>query len=174
MVGAPLGADAIRAGVVASVAGLALVVGFMVVWYRGAGVNAIVAMCCNLILLLGIMGQLGAVMTLPGIAGFVLTIGMGVDSSVLIFERIKEERKAHRSAVGAVRASFERVWLTLLDTHVSALIAAAFLFQFGTVSIQGFAVTLAAGLVVNLFTSTVVSRTGFELVLHRRHAALSI
>jgi preprotein translocase subunit SecD len=116
-------------------------------------------------------------MTLPGIAGFILTMGMGVDSNVLIFERIKEELAANRGARAAVSASFERVFLTLLDTHVTALIAAAFLFQFGTGPIRGFALTLTIGLLTNLFTSIFVSRSLFEFVLSRRPAnaaALSI
>ena len=119
---------------------------------------------------------MGAVMTLPGIAGFVLTMGMGVDSNVLIFERIKEEIEAQRGVRAAVNAGFSRVFLTLLDTHIAALISAGFLFQFGTGPIRGFAVTLFAGLVANLFTATFVSKTLFELVLSRQRqvATLSI
>jgi preprotein translocase subunit SecD len=130
-----------------------------------------------LIILLGMMAYFGSTMTLPGIAGFILTMGMGVDSNVLIFERIKEEIRAQRGARAAVSASFDRVFLTLLDTHVTSLIAAAFLFQFGTGPIRGFATTLVIGLLTNLFTSIFVSRTLFELVLSRRPAnapALSI
>ena len=172
---ATLGADSIRAGVAASLLGLALVATFMVLYYRWSGVNAIVALACNLILLLGLLTQMGAAMSLPGIAGFLLTIGMGVDSNVLIFERIKEELAAQAHAHRAVRAGFDRVFLTLLDTHVSALISACFLYQFGTGAVRGFAVTLAAGLIVNLFTSTFVSRALFEAALSLRpRAALSI
>jgi preprotein translocase subunit SecD len=174
-IGPTLGADSIRSGVTASLVGLVLVVFFMLVYYKLSGVNAIVALTLNLVLLLGLMAYIGAVMTLPGIAGFILTIGMGVDSNVLIFERIKEELAAQRGVRAAINAGFSRVFLTLLDTHLSALIAAAFLFQFGTGPIRGFAVTLSVGLVSNLFTSTFVSKTIFELVLSRRHvAALSI
>src|SRR6185436_8041433 len=110
-----------------------------------------------------------AALTLPGIAGFILTIGMGVDSNVLIFERIKEELAAGRTARAAVAAGFDRVFLTILDTHIASLIAAAFLFQFGTGTIRGFAATLTFGLLSNVFTSVFVSRTLFELTLRRTH-----
>ena len=177
-IGPTLGADSIRSGVIASVVGLVLIVLFMLIYYRLSGVNAIVALAFNLIILLGLMAYIGAVMTLPGIAGFVLTMGIGVDSNVLIFERIKEELEAQRGVRAAINAGFGRVFLTLLDTHISALIAAAFLFQFGTGPIRGFAVTLSVGLMSNLFTSTFVSKTLFELALARRSqqqvAALSI
>lgn len=166
-VGATLGADSILAGITASLAGLALVVTFMIVYYRWSGVNAFVALMFNLVLVLAAMSYMNAVMTLPGIAGFVLTMGMGVDSNVLIFERIKEELAAGRTRRAAVDAGFRRVFATLLDTHIAALISAAFLFQFGTSPIRGFAVTLSVGLVTNLFTSTVVSRTLFQLTLGR-------
>jgi preprotein translocase subunit SecD len=177
VIGPTLGRDSIRAGVTASLAGLAVVVLFMLVYYRLSGINAVVAMVVNLVILLGMMSYAGFAMTLPGIAGFILTMGMGVDSNVLIFERIKEELAANRGARAAVSASFERVFLTLLDTHVTALIAAAFLFQFGTGPIRGFALTLTIGLLTNLFTSIFVSRSLFEFVLSRRPAnaaALSI
>src|SRR6187397_213232 len=125
----------------------------MVIYYKLSGLNAIVALVFNLIILLGLMAYIGAVMTLPGIAGFVLTMGIGVDSNVLIFERIKEELEASRGVRAAINAGFGRVFLTLLDTHISSLIAAMFLFQFGTGAIRGFALTLSIGLFVNLFTS---------------------
>jgi preprotein translocase subunit SecD len=170
VVGPTLGADSIRSGVTAALAGLMLVVLFMLAYYKLSGINAIVAMVVNLIILLGMMAYAGATMTLPGIAGFILTMGMGVDSNVLIFERIKEELAANRGARAAVAASFDRVFWTLFDTHVTSLIAAAFLFQFGTGPIRGFATTLAVGLISNLFTSIFVSRTLFEFVLSRRPA----
>jgi preprotein translocase subunit SecD len=175
-IGPTLGADSIRAGVIASLVGLFLVVAFLLVYYRLSGVNAVVALLFNLIILLGLMAYVGAVMTLPGIAGFILTMGMGVDSNVLIFERIKEELEAERGVRASINAGFSRVFLTLLDTHISALIAAAFLFQFGTGPIRGFAVTLSIGLISNIFTSTFVSKTLFEMALARRHqvATLSI
>jgi preprotein translocase subunit SecD len=170
VVGPSLGQDSIRSGITASLAGLILVVVFMLVYYKLSGINAIVAMVINLVILLGMMAYAGFTMTLPGIAGFILTMGIGVDSNVLIFERIKEELANNRGARAAIKASFERVFLTLLDTHVTSLISAAFLFQFGTGPIRGFALTLFIGLITNLFTSIFVSRTLFELVLSRRPA----
>lgn len=162
-VGPSLGADSIRSGIAASVAGLLLVAGFMVAFYGAWGVNAAATMVVNLMILVGLMAYAEAVLTLPGIAGLILTIGMGVDSNVLVFERIKEELAAGQSRRAAVKAAFDRVFLTLLDTHVSALVAAACLFQVGSGAIRGFAVTLTLGLISNLFTSTFASRTLFEL-----------
>jgi len=170
-VGPSLGADSIRSGVTAALGGLLLVVIFLLIYYKLSGVNAIAAMVINLIVLLAMMSYLDATMTLPGIAGFILTIGMGVDSNVLIFERIKEELAAQKGVKQAIAAGFDRVFLTILDTHVASLISAAFLFQFGTGPIRGFATTLSIGLLSNVFTSVFVSRTLFELVLSRRRAA---
>ena len=167
-IGPTLGADSIRSGVLASAVGLLLIVVFMLVYYRFSGINAVVALLFNLIILLGLMAYIGAVMTLPGIAGFVLTMGIGVDSNVLIFERIKEELEAGRSSRQAMNAGFDRVFWTLVDTHIAALISAAFLFNFGTGPIRGFATTLALGLASNLFTSIFVSKTLFELELAGR------
>ncbi|HEY2431554.1 MAG TPA: protein translocase subunit SecD [Vicinamibacterales bacterium] len=175
VVGPSLGADSIRAGVLASLVGLMLILGFMLVYYKLSGINAAVALIFNLVILLGLMAYLGATMTLPGIAGFVLTMGVGVDSNVLIFERIKEEIAAQRGVRAAINAGFSRVLMTLLDTHVASLIAAAFLFQFGTGPIRGFATTLSIGLFVNLFTSIFVSKTLYDFELSRRQVpALSI
>ena len=176
-IGPSLGADSIRSGIQASVVGLLLIVAFMLIYYKLSGVNAIIALLFNLVILIGLMAYIGAVMTLPGIAGFVLTMGIGVDSNVLIFERIKEELEAQHGVRAAINAGFSRVFLTLLDTHISALIAALFLIQFGTGPIRGFAYTLIIGLASNLFTSTFVSKTLFELALGRQQrqtAALSI
>ena len=175
-VGPSLGQDSIRAGVTASLAGLGLVVLFMLVFYKLTGVNAVVSIVVNLLILLGLMAFIPVTMTLPGVAGFILTIGMGVDSNVLIFERIKEELTTSRGVRAAVNAGFDRVWWTIVDTHVSSLIAALLLLQFGTGPIRGFAVTLIIGLLSNVFTAVFVSRTIFELILSRRqHAqALSI
>src|SRR5262245_2159237 len=176
-IGPTLGADSIRSGVFASVIGLLLIVLFMLVYYKLSGVNAVVALVFNLIILLGLMAYIGAVMTLPGIAGFVLTMGIGVDSNVLIFERIKEELEAQRGVRASINAGFGRVFWTLFDTHIAALISVAFLFQFGTGPIRGFAVTLFFGLMSNLFTSIFVSKTLFEMVLSNRQqqvATLSI
>jgi preprotein translocase subunit SecD len=173
-VGPSLGRESIEAGVLASLGGLLMVVLFILFYYRLTGVNAVVSIVVNLLILLGMMAYLGATMTLPGIAGFILTIGMGVDSNVLIFERIKEELGLGKAARAAVNAGFDRVWWTIVDTHVSSLIAAAFLFQFGTGPIRGFATTLTIGLISNVFTAVFVSRTVFELVLSRRRQLQTI
>jgi preprotein translocase subunit SecD len=147
----------------------------MLVYYKLSGVNAVVALLFNLIILLGLMAYIGATMTLPGIAGFVLTMGVGVDSNVLIFERIKEELAAGRGVRASISAGFDRVFWTLFDTHVASLIAALFLFQFGTGPIRGFATTLSIGLVVNLFTSIFVSHTIYDIEMSgRKVPALSI
>ena len=167
-IGPSLGADSIRSGVIASLVGLALIAIFMLIYYKAAGVNAVIALVLNLVILLGLMAYVGGVMTLPGIAGLVLTMGIGVDSNVLIFERIKEELEAQRGVRASINAGFGRVFLTLIDTHLAALISAAFLFQFGTGPIRGFAVTLFYGLISNLFTATFVSKTLFELELSRK------
>jgi predicted RND superfamily exporter protein len=131
----------------------------------------VISVIANLTILLGALAFVGAALSLPGIAGLILTIGMGVDSNVLIFERIKEELKAGRPARSAMRHGFDRVLLTILDTHVASLIAAAFLFQFGTGAIRGFATTLTLGLLANVFTAVVVSRTLFEISLSRTAGA---
>jgi preprotein translocase subunit SecD len=170
-VGPSLGQESIRSGVTAALGGLLFVMIFMAVYYRTAGLNAMVSIVVNLIVLLGLMSYLGAIMTLPGIAGFILTIGMGVDSNVLIFERIKEELQTAKGVKQAVAAGFDRVFLTILDTHIASLIAAAFLFQFGTGPIRGFATTLTIGLLSNVFTAVFVSRAMFELMLSRRQVA---
>ena len=169
-VGPTLGADSIRAGVTASIAGLILVAFFMLIYYKRAGINAVVAVGLNLVILMGCMAYVDAVLTLPGIAGLILTIGIGVDSNVLIFERIKEELGSAKSVRNAVSAGFDRVLLTIIDTHVASLISAAFLFQFGSGPIKGFATTLFFGLVSNVFTAVFVSRTMFEVILSRRRS----
>jgi preprotein translocase subunit SecD len=140
----------------------------MLLYYRLSGINALVSVSMNLLILLAFMAYLQASMTLPGIAGFILTIGMGVDSNVLIFERIREELAARKGVRQAIAAGFDRVFITIVDTHVSSLIAAAFLFQFGTGPIRGFATTLFFGLVSNVFTAVFVSRTLFEWILSRK------
>ncbi len=167
-VGPSLGQDSIRAGVTASLGGLTLVVLFMLFFYKLTGVNAVLSIVVNLLILLGLMAAIPVTMTLPGVAGFILTIGMGVDSNVIIFERIKEELATARGVRAAVNAGFDRVWWTIVDTHVSSLIAALLLLQFGTGPIRGFAVTLIIGLLSNVFTAVFVSRTMFELILSRR------
>ncbi len=175
-VGPSLGADSIRHGVQASIISLVVVMIFMVVYYRSSGVNAVIALILNLVLLLAALAYFGAVLTLPGIAGVILTIGMGVDSNVLIFERIREELRAAKAPVSAVDMGFKRAFLTIIDTHVTTIVSAAFLFLFGTGPIRGFAVSLAVGLLANLFTSVYVSRLIFDWHLAKmpREAELSI
>jgi preprotein translocase subunit SecD len=161
-VGPSLGADSIRHGMQASLTSLVVVLIFMVVYYRSAGANAVIALLLNLLILLAALAYFSAVLTLPGIAGVILTIGMGVDSNVLIFERIREERRAGKSAVSAVDLGFKRAFLTIIDTHVTTVVSAIFLFLFGTGPIKGFAISLTIGLVANLFTSVYVSRMIFD------------
>ncbi|MGA9770049.1 MAG: protein translocase subunit SecD [Blastocatellia bacterium] len=167
-VGPSLGADSIRQGVTASVAGLLAVIAFMLFYYRGAGINAVLALILNLILLLAALVTFGATLTLPGIAGVILTIGMAVDSNVLIFERIREELRNGKVVASAVDVGFSKAFLTIIDTHVTTIVSAIFLFVFGTGPIRGFAVTLVAGLLANLFTAVFVSRTIFMWHLNRR------
>ncbi|HLJ87977.1 MAG TPA: protein translocase subunit SecD [Candidatus Angelobacter sp.] len=175
-VGPSLGIDSIRAGVRAAVIGMIAVMLFMLVYYRGAGINANVALILNLIILLGFLGFSGATLTLPGIAGVILTVGMGVDSNVLIFERIREELRNGKAPAAAVDQGFGRAWLTIIDTHVTTIVSAAILIVFGTGPVRGFAVTLIFGLLANLFTAVFVSRAIFDAVLQRkqRGEALSI
>jgi len=175
-VGPSLGAASIRQGIIAAVAGMTAVMLFMLVYYRGAGINANLALILNLVILLGFMGFTGSVLTLPGIAGVILTIGMGVDSNVLIFERIREELRAGKSAAAAVQQGFAHAWVTIIDTHVTTIVSAAILFLFGTGPVRGFALTLVFGLLANLFTAVFVSRVIFESHLQKkeRGAALSI
>ena len=168
-VGASLGRDSIRDGVRASTAAMAFITIFMLVYYRLSGLNAIVALAGNLLIVLAAMAYTNATLTLPGIAGIILTVGVGVDTNVLVFERIREELRNGKTVRAAVQNGFERVWITILDTHATALIAAAFLFQFGTGPIKGFAVTLVIGLVANVFASYFVSKFLFEWVLGKRH-----
>jgi preprotein translocase subunit SecD len=176
VIGPSLGADSIRAGVHAAVYGMLAVLIFMLVYYRGAGINADVALLLNLIILLGFMGFFGSVLTLPGIAGVILTVGMGVDSNVLIFERIREELRNGKTPPSAVDQGFSHAWITIVDTHVTTIVSAAILFIFGTGPVRGFATTLTFGLLANLFTAVFVSRAIFDFVLSRkqRGEALSI
>jgi len=175
-VGPSLGAESIRAGFTASLAGLLVVSLSMLFYYRFSGVNAILSLLLNLVILLAVLAYLRATLTLPGIAGVALTIGMGVDSNVLVFERIREELRTGKSVLSAMGMGFDRAFTTILDTHVTTIVSAVFLFMFGTGPIKGFAVTLIIGLFCNLFTSIYVSRAIFEFVLGRqaRPTALSI
>jgi len=173
---ASLGADSIRHGLQAGAAGLAAVVATMLLYYRKAGANATLALALNGILLVAYLAGFGAVLTLPGIAGVILTIGMAVDSNVLIFERIREELRAGKTGWAALEAGFSKAFGTLVDTHVTTVVSCAFLFLFGTPAIKGFAATLVLGLLTNLFTSVFVSRVAFEWELSRdrRNARLNM
>ncbi len=175
-VGPSLGADSIRHGVQASILSLMVVMLFMLVYYRLSGGNAVLALILNLVILLAVLGLFGAVLTLPGIAGVILTIGMGVDSNVLVFERIREELRNGKSASAAVDAGFDKAFLTIIDTHVTTVVSAFFLFLFGTGPIRGFAITLTIGLIANVFTAIYVSKTIFQYHLTKmdRQAELSI
>jgi preprotein translocase subunit SecD len=175
-VGPSLGAASIHQGVMAAIVGMLVVMAFMLIYYRGAGINADLALVLNLLILLGFMGYSHATLTLPGIAGVILTIGMGVDSNVLIFERIREELRSGKTAAMAVQQGFAHAWITIVDTHVTTIVSAAILFLFGTGPVKGFAITLTFGLLANIFTAVLVSRVIFDAELRNksRDAALSI
>jgi preprotein translocase subunit SecD len=169
-VGPSLGADSIRAGVTASIAGLVLVVIFMVFYYRGSGLNAMIALILNILITVAAMVVFEATLTLPGIAGLILTIGMTVDTNVLIFERIREELETGKTVASAVDQGFARAFVTVIDTHVTTIVSSLFLFVFGTGPIRGFAVTIVLGLLANLFSAVYVSRTIFMGLLNRKGA----
>ncbi len=175
-VGASLGSDSIREGLTAGLAGLAAVIVVMLVYYKRSGINAVLALVLNTIILIAALGYFGATLTLPGIAGVILTIGMAVDSNVLIFERIREELRAGKAIVSAVNAGFGKAWWTIVDTHVTTIVSCAFLFLFGTGPVRGFAITLVIGLLANVFTAVFVSRVIFdyELSSKRQLQTLSI
>jgi preprotein translocase subunit SecD len=174
-VGPSLGADSIKAGVTASIVGLILVIIFMVFYYRGSGVNAVIALLLNMILTVAALVIFKGTLTLPGIAGLILSIGMTVDTNVLIFERIREEMETGKTIWSAVEQGFARAFVTVIDTHVTTIVSALFLFVFGTGPIRGFAVTLVLGLLANLFSAVYVSRTIFMWVLSRKgHRAESL
>jgi len=175
-VGPSLGADSIREGLVAGIAGLAAVVVIMLAYYKRSGVNAVLALLLNTIILVAALSYFHAVLTLPGIAGVILTIGMAVDSNVLIFERIREELRSGKAVIAAVDAGFGKAWWTIVDTHVTTIVSCAFLFMFGTGPVRGFAITLVIGLFANVFTAVFVSKVifDFELSRSRQVTALSI
>jgi len=175
-VGPSLGADSIRQGVRAAIIGMVAVLIFMLFYYHAAGINADLGLILNLVILLGFLGYSGATLTLPGIAGVILTVGMGVDSNVLIFERIREELRHGKTPSSAVEQGFAHAWTTIIDTHVTTIVSAIILFLFGTGPVKGFAVTLSFGLAANLFTAVFVSRVIFEFILsrHQRGEPLSI
>jgi len=175
-VGPSLGADSIRDGLIAGIIGLVAVILVMLVYYKWSGLNATVALILNAVILIGVLAYFKAVLTLPGIAGIILLIGMAVDSNVLIFERIREELHGGKAVSAAVDTGFKKAFLTIIDTHVTTIVSCAFLFMFGTPAVRGFAVTLVIGLIANVFTSVFVSRTLFDFEISRRgpQAALSI
>lgn len=162
-VGPTLGADSIKAGVQAAILGGILVLVFMFVYYKVSGLIADFAIFLNIVMLLGAMAWLNTTLTLPGIAGIILTIGMGVDSNVLIFERIKEELRSGRTPRSAVNAGYDHAWWTIVDSHVTTLITAAVLFQFGSGPVKGFAVSLSIGIMINLFTALVGTKVAFDI-----------
>jgi len=166
-VGPSLGADSIRQGLVAGIVGLLAVILAMLVYYKKSGVNAVIALILNAIILIAALSYFEAVLTLPGIAGVILTMGMAVDSNVLIFERIREELRAGKGIIAAVDTGFSRAFLTIIDTHVTTVVSCAFLFMFGSGPVKGFAVTLVIGLVANVFTAVFVSRVMFDWSLGR-------
>jgi preprotein translocase subunit SecD len=173
-VGPSLGKQSIHQGVVAAIAGMTAVMIFMLIYYKESGINADLALILNLVILLGFMGFSHATLTLPGIAGVILTIGMGVDSNVLIFERIREELHAGKTTAAAVHDGFAHAWVTILDTHITTIVSAAILFIFGTGPVKGFAVTLTFGLLANLFTAVFVSRVIFDALLEKRGRAATL
>jgi preprotein translocase subunit SecD len=175
-VGPSLGADSIHQGIVSGIAGLIAVITVMLVYYKRSGLNAVLALVLNTVVLLAAISYLHAALTLPGIAGVILTIGMAVDSNVLIFERIREELRTGKGTYAAVDTGFNKAWWTIVDTHVTTVVSCAFLFLFGEGPVRGFAVTLTIGLIANVFTAVFVSRTIFnwELSGQRGTEPLSI
>lgn len=173
-VGPSLGADSIHSGLIAGIAGIGAVILVMLVYYKKSGINAVIALILNAIILLALLAYFGAVLTLPGIAGFILTIGMAVDSNVLIFERIREELKSGKGVVAAINAGFGKAWWTIVDTHVTTIVSCAFLFVFGSPQVRGFAVTLVIGLVANVFTAVFVSKVIFDWEMSGRKQVESL
>jgi preprotein translocase subunit SecD len=174
--GPALGPDSIRDGIYAGLAGIIAVIVAMLLYYKRAGINATLALILNAIILIACLAWFDATLTLPGIAGVILTVGMAVDSNVLIFERIREELRNGKAVLAAIDTGFNKAFLTIVDTHVTTVVSCAFLFIFGTTAVKGFAVTLVIGLVANLFTAVFVSRFIFDAELSgkRQVAALSI
>jgi preprotein translocase subunit SecD len=168
-VGPSLGQDSIQKGLMAGLVGVILVVVFMAIYYKLSGLVANLGMVLNIVYLMGALAALGATLTLPGIAAIVLLIGMSVDSNVLIFERIREEMRLGKTPMAAVGAGYDKAFLTIVDSHVTTLITAAVLFQFGTGPVKGFAVSLSLGIIINLFTALVGTRVVFDFVLGRFH-----
>jgi preprotein translocase subunit SecD len=166
-VGPSLGRDSIRAGLTASIVGFMLMTIFVIIYYRGAGINAMVALMLNLVILVGMLAYFKATLTLPGIVGTILSLGMAIDSNVLVFERIKEEFRGGKSVRASIESGFTLAFGTIIDTHLTTIIASLFLFQFGTGPVKGFAVTLLIGLAASVFTAFFVSRVMFDLIYNR-------
>jgi preprotein translocase subunit SecD len=173
-VGATLGPELVRKGTVAALWGLLAVLLFMLLYYRASGFIADVALTLNGLLVLAIMSMIGSTLTLPGIAGFVLTLGMAVDANVLINERIREELRAGRSVKAAVQQGYDKVFWTIVDAHVTTIVAGVVLMQYGSGPVRGFAVSLIIGLVASMFTSIVVTRAIMEYVTRNESARLSV
>ncbi len=167
-IGPSLGADSIRRGLMSILMALVLVMIFMVFYYRLAGLNAVLALALNILILMGMLAYFGASLTLPGIAGIILTVGMAVDANVLVFERIREELAQGKNVLSSISSGFSRAFRTILDANVTTIIAAIFLFQFGTGPIRGFAVTLIIGISASMFTAIFVSRLIFDLAFSKR------
>lgn len=167
-VGPSLGADSIRAGVQASLGGMIFVVIFMLFYYRGSGINAVIALLLNMLLTLAALILIKSTLTLPGIAGLILGIGMAVDSNVLIFERIREELREGKLVPQAIELGFDRAFITIIDTHITTILSSVILYLYGSGPIRGFAVTLVLGLLINLFSAVFVSRTIFMWLLERK------
>ena len=166
-VGPSLGQDSINKGLYAGLIGVLLVVVFMAVYYQLSGMIANLGMILNIVYLMGALAALGATLTLPGIAAIVLLVGMSVDSNVIIFERIREELKLGKSPKAALDSGYDKAFLTIMDSHITTLITAAVLFQFGTGPVKGFAVSLSLGVIINLFTSLIGTKVTFDLFLHK-------
>ncbi len=174
VIGPALGSDSVRQGLLAGLMAVILVMSFMIIYYRLAGVNAVLALIFNVVILLGVLAYFKANLTLPGIAGLILAIGMAVDANVLVFERIKEERALGKNVPSAIGLGFERAFSAIFDSNLTTIISAVFLFQFGTGPIKGYAVTLIISLVANMFTAVFVSRLMFDLTVKKTATKLSI
>ncbi|MFO7980892.1 MAG: protein translocase subunit SecD [Candidatus Aminicenantes bacterium] len=167
-IGPSLGADSIRKGLRSIIMALILIMVFMVFYYRMSGLNAVVALILNIIIIMGVLAYFKANLTLPGMAGIILTVGMAVDANVLVFERIREELSQGKSVLSSIASGFSRAFRTILDANITTVIAAIFLFQFGTGPIKGFAITLIIGITASMFTAVFVSRLIFDLTVGRK------
>jgi len=168
IIGPSLGADSVRKGIMSCVIGLIAVMIFMLLYYKAAGINSVIALILNMVILMGVLAYFKATLTVPGIAGILLTIGMAVDANVLIFERIKEELRLGKTPKSAIEAGFKKAFVTIIDANLTTIIAAIFLFQFGTSTIKGFSVTLMIGIVASMFTAVFVSRVIFDLIYSQK------